>query len=243
MTLRNRLGIFYRNLFAGRHLSAAKRQLTDLLEQRGETAEALVSITDEFRGKGWFLEIRSWQIPSEFVGMVAWAMQQKPANILEIGTAKGATLLAWCRMATNKVISVDLPGGVHGGGYPAVKQRLYHHFVAGRPGTKLCCIQDDSHAEATRRKAEVFLEGDRLDILFIDGDHTYSGVKRDFELWSPLVRPGGYVIFHDILPHKALHDCEVDKLWSELKQNHTWQEFVEDPAQGWAGIGVLQLPN
>jgi predicted O-methyltransferase YrrM len=243
MTLRNRLGILYRNLFAPAHLAQAKAQLTSRLKSRGESAEALVKITDEFKGRGWFLEIRSWQINSEFTGMVSWAMAQKPANILEIGTAKGATLLTWCRMATNKVVSVDLPDGIHGGGYPAVKQGLYQHFVADRPGVKLHCIQDDSHADSTRKKAEAFLAGDQLDILFIDGDHTYAGVKRDFDLWSPLVKPGGHVVFHDILPHKDLHDCEVDKLWEELKARYTWQEFVENPAQGWAGIGVVQMPE
>ncbi|MFZ4594999.1 MAG: class I SAM-dependent methyltransferase [Verrucomicrobiaceae bacterium] len=243
MTLRNRLGILYRNLFASAHLAAAKSRLSELLKSRGESPEALVAITDEFKGRGWFLEICSWQVKSEFTGMVQWAMEQKPTNILEIGTAKGATLLSWCRVATHKVVSVDLPGGIHGGGYPAIKQGLYQHFVADRPGVSLCCIQDDSQAEATRQKAEDFLQGDKLDLLFIDGDHTYAGVKRDFELWSPLVRPGGHVLFHDILPHKDLPDCEVDKLWSELKQRFTWREFVENPEQGWAGIGAVQMPG
>lgn len=243
MTLRNRLGILYRNLFARLHLAQAKASLSVLLRLRGESPEALVAITEEFKGRGWFREIRSWQVPSEFIAMVKWAMEQRPANILEIGTAKGATLLTWCRVATNKVVSVDLPGGIHGGGYPSAKQGLYQHFVSDRPGVSLCCIQDDSHAEATRQEVEVFLKGDKLDLLFIDGDHTYAGVKRDFELWSPLVRPGGHVIFHDILPHKDLHDCEVDKLWSELKQKYTWREFVENPEQGWAGIGAVQMPQ
>jgi hypothetical protein len=36
--------------------------------------------------------------------------------------------------------------------------------------------------------------------LFIDGDHTYEGVRRDFEMYSPLVRKGGIIAFHDIYP-------------------------------------------
>jgi predicted O-methyltransferase YrrM len=35
-------------------------------------------------------------------------------------------------------------------------------------------------------------------LLFIDGDHSYESVKRDFELWSPFVCRGGYVCFHDV---------------------------------------------
>jgi len=45
------------------------------------------------------------------------------------------------------------------------------------------------------------LNGEPLDFLFIDGDHTYEGVKRDFEMYSPLVRNGGIIAFHDIVKH------------------------------------------
>jgi predicted O-methyltransferase YrrM len=36
-----------------------------------------------------------------------------------------------------------------------------------------------------------------LELLFIDGDHTYEGTRADFERWSAFVRPGGHVLFHD----------------------------------------------
>jgi predicted O-methyltransferase YrrM len=36
-----------------------------------------------------------------------------------------------------------------------------------------------------------------LELLFIDGDHSYEGAKADFERWSAFVRPGGHVLFHD----------------------------------------------
>jgi SAM-dependent methyltransferase len=37
-----------------------------------------------------------------------------------------------------------------------------------------------------------------LDFLFIDGDHSYEGVLRDFTDWTPLLKPGGYLAFHDV---------------------------------------------
>jgi len=38
-----------------------------------------------------------------------------------------------------------------------------------------------------------------IDMLFIDGDHSYEGVKGDWEMFSPFVRPFGVVIFHDTI--------------------------------------------
>lgn len=45
-----------------------------------------------------------------------------------------------------------------------------------------------------------------IDLLFIDGDHRYESVLRDFRLWSPLVKPGGVIAFHDYRPPGDIHD-------------------------------------
>jgi predicted O-methyltransferase YrrM len=50
------------------------------------------------------------------------------------------------------------------------------------------------------RKIEGILKGRKVDFLFIDADHSYEGVKKDFEMYSPLVRKGGIIAFHDIIP-------------------------------------------
>ncbi len=240
--LRHLAGKAYRNLAAPWHLRSSCREFHRLLRAGPETPEGWIAVTERYRGRGWFADMRSWQVHSEFLRMLEHVQAQKPAVILEIGTAKGATLLGWCRMAVKTVISVDLPGGIHGGGYPAVKQRLYREFVADRPGVALHLIQADSHLPETRALAERALGGDPIDVLFIDGDHSYAGVKADFELWAPLVRSGGWILFHDILPHKQVAHCEVDRLWRELRDRYPSLEFVENPEQGWAGIGVLRIP-
>jgi len=40
-----------------------------------------------------------------------------------------------------------------------------------------------------------------FDFLFIDGDHSYSAVKRDFEEWSEKLEPSGFIAFHDSAPN------------------------------------------
>lgn len=37
-------------------------------------------------------------------------------------------------------------------------------------------------------------------LIFVDGDHTYEGVRRDIMNYYPMLKPGGYMVFHDFLP-------------------------------------------
>ena len=53
----------------------------------------------------------------------------------------------------------------------------------------------------TALKVQKILYKRVIDFLFIDGDHTYEGVKRDFEMCSLLVRKGGIIAFLDTVPH------------------------------------------
>jgi len=63
-----------------------------------------------------------------------------------------------------------------------------------------------------------------IDILFIDGDHSYEGAKRDWDLFSPFVQPFGSVVFHDTLwdlrpdPKYARADMGVPRLVDELRE-------------------------
>ena len=102
-------------------------------------------------------------------------------------------------------------------------------------------MRRDSHDPRTLEEVRRILGDEKVDFLFIDGDHTYEGVKRDFEMYSPLVKEGGIVAFHDICPHPPETKCEVSKFWNEVKQKYRHVEIVEDWNQKWAGIGVLYV--
>lgn len=63
-----------------------------------------------------------------------------------------------------------------------------------------------------------------IDLLFIDGDHSYDGVKRDWELFSPFVSQFGIVVFHDTIwdlkpdPRWARADMGVPRFVDELRR-------------------------
>jgi predicted O-methyltransferase YrrM len=177
-----------------------------------------------------------------------------PRRSLEIGTNYGGTLFLLCAVSPPqaKIISVDLPYGPFGGGYPRRKAPIFRRFP--KSGQELHLIRANSHFAETKEHVVSLLRRDQLDYLFIDADHTYEGVRRDFEMYSPLVRSGGMVAFHDIVTHQQETQCEVERFWNEIKQHYRHQEFVERPSAGaipfavtgapmeTSGIGVLFMP-
>lgn len=179
----------------------------------------------------------------ELAPLIALVRRRSPRVVVEIGTAHGGTLYAWCRVAARDatIVSIDLPGGPFGGPDPPADLAMLRHY--GRPEQELHFLRDDSHDVVTRDRLEGILRGRKVDFLMIDGDHTYDGVKQDFEMYSPLVGAGNPIAFHDVLPHPTVPSCEVDRLWKEVKSGYRHVEFIDRaPGTGQAqygGIGVL----
>lgn len=182
------------------------------------------------------------QVRSEFVQIAELIKKQKPRVIVEIGTANGGTLSAWCALGApdSTIVSIDLPGGIHGGGYAYWRTSIYRQFA--QPKQKLHLLRADSHQPNTLAQLKKLLPPEGIDFLFIDGDHTYAGVKADYEMYSPLVCKGGWVALHDICLHPPEMDCHVDKFWAEIAgKNGTCRELIENPKQGGFGIGLIQI--
>lgn len=183
------------------------------------------------------------QKADELRELIRMVSAEQPSTVLEIGTMAGGTLRAWCECAADDavIVSVDLPDGEWGGGYPESdipRLRSYR-----RPGQWLELIRADSHETETWQIVSALFP-DGVDFLFIDGDHTEDGVAEDFAMYAPLVHPGGIVAFHDILEHPQVPRCDVDKFWATL-EGRTWEFTVEGDERGygpWGGIGVLEMP-
>jgi predicted O-methyltransferase YrrM len=185
--------------------------------------------------------IRPNQIKEEFVELLKLFRDVNPRYILEIGTAQGGSLFCFCKLAREDavIISIDLPGGKFGGGYPMWRVPIYKAFA--KPKQKLILLRADSHKEETLEKARGILGGNLLDFLFIDGDHTYEGVMKDFEMYSGLVKDGGIIVFHDVALHHRFPECHVPDFWAELCKRYPNQcrEIIKDRNQGWGGIGIF----
>lgn len=218
---------------------ASRRLQTEAEEDPG--IEAWVELVGRFNYAG--ISIESWQITSEIERFLRILEADPPRTILEIGTARGGTLFLLTRVAAPDalLVSVDLRRGQFGGGYPRWRRRLYRSFA--REDQRVELVLGDSHERRTRERIRGLLGDTALDVLFVDGDHTYSGVDQDFADYAPLVRPGGLVAFHDIVPGgpgKHGDPGGVPAFWRELAAKHEATELVEDWAWGSCGIGLIR---
>jgi predicted O-methyltransferase YrrM len=191
------------------------------------------------------ISIRPLQTRWEFHRLLEEVQRLCPERMLEIGTATGGSLLAFTRVCAPDahVMSVDLPGGAFGGGYPTWKLPLYKAFAL--PQQRLDLIRRDSHSPETLADVRSRLGGKALDFLFIDGDHTFAGVQQDFESYRSLVRPGGLIAFHDIAPPTAAAAVDdpgdVPQFWQSLKGQYQTEEVVLPGGPGAFGIGLVRV--
>jgi predicted O-methyltransferase YrrM len=185
------------------------------------------------------LSITPAQVKEEITELLKLLTKNRPTFVLEIGTAKGGTLFLLARVSSSDavIISIDLQQGEFGGGYPIWKIPLYKSFAVHQQ--KMYLIREDSHATPTLDMIERILQEHKLDFLFIDGDHTYEGVKKDFQMYSPLVRKGGLIAFHDICKGPPESAGEANKFWNEIKYAYAHQEIIGSHYQIAYGIGVL----
>lgn len=163
-------------------------------------------------------------------------------NVLEIGTFLGGTFYIMCKLSNpaGKKISIDCPD-VIAPGSEIVKQRyneIDKYLI--NFANNVVIIRDNSKSDECIRKLEKELQSESLDFIFIDGDHTYDGVKSDFLSYKKYLKDGGYIAFHDIdFPSSTISaGCEVYKFWDELKKDY---DFIEFKQGSFGGIGLVRV--
>jgi predicted O-methyltransferase YrrM len=178
----------------------------------------------------------------ELVAFLAKMRDLRPRRVCEIGTSAGGTLYAFTRVAAPDavIIAVDLV-------LPAPTRHLRARL--GRESQTIVGIEGDSREPATKQAVERALGGEPLDVLFIDGDHSYDGVRSDFELYGPLVREGGLIGIHDINEdYSTRHgrqtpsvSGDVPRFWREVTGRYRSEEIIAEPDQDGYGIGVIYV--
>jgi len=178
------------------------------------------------------------QHPDELAAFLALLTDLGARSYLEIGARYGATFrqVALTLPVPSRLVAIDLPGGPWG----VERSRgdlEYEVAEANRRGHRARVIFGDSHALTTRER----LGFDTFDVVFIDGDHRYEGVARDFALYGPLATKA--VIFHDIVgtdkQDRAGRLVEVPRFWQELVAAHP-DRTREIVAPGSVmGLGIL----
>ena len=124
---------------------------------------------------------------------------------------------------------MDLPGRI-----PYIKRRFYRSF---NNDVNIIFIEGNSHDSQTINELENVLRDEKIDFLFIDGDHSYIGVKEDFHKYKRFIAKGGIIALHDI---KSIQ-FGVRKFWDEIKEHYEYTEIVAPEPENPPGIGLLYL--
>ncbi len=129
-------------------------------------------------------------------------------TVVELGTCMGDTTILLSNLAEN-VITVDIFENVSLIADSVQRENYRNHLRANNntlytirnrlaPYKNVRVVQELTTEYARQNTHE------SIDAVFIDADHSYSGVKNDFEAWFPIVKRGGLFLFHDVGP-----GCEV----------------------------------
>lgn len=158
----------------------------------------------------------------------------RPRTYLELGTHHGASFFAVCQAIRDFEIdcsptAVDLwVGDQHTGEYD---EDVYKHFtwlLENRyTGIGLILRKDFNEAAGD-------LDDHTLDLIHIDGLHTYEAVKNDYETWLPKASENSVILFHDTNVRER--GFGVWKLWDEIKDNYVSFNFTHTH-----GLGIIAL--
>jgi predicted O-methyltransferase YrrM len=164
----------------------------------------------------------------------------QPRRHVEIGSHFGMSFLAACQAVQEcglqtQCIAIDSWMGDHQAGfYDSSGFEQFTYLLRTRYpkiGYYIRCFFNDALA--------CFADGS-IDLLHIDGPHTYKAVKADYERWLPKMSDRGVILFHDITVYDG--DFGVWRLLRDIEQRHPTFNFHHTHGLGIAYVGREQSP-
>lgn len=179
-----------------------------------------------------------WRKPSAWFGHLPfayWLIQVlRPKTLVELGTYWGTSYFAFCQSVaaaglTTRCFAVDTwQGDEHSGSYEnhVFEEVSYHHQNYAGFSQLLRMTFDQAVTQFADHS---------VDLLHIDGLHTYDAVRHDFETWLPKLTANAVLLFHDIEVRER--DFGVWQFWQELCAHYPHHiAFVHS-----YGLGVVCL--
>jgi hypothetical protein len=174
--------------------------------------------------------------PFAWVGHLPFAQAlvrlMQPRVLVELGTHTGNSFCAFCQAVVadqldTRCYAVDTWGGDAQAGYygDAVYAELAPYVEAAFGG--FARLLRTTFDEALDQ-----FEDGSVDLLHVDGLHSYEAVRHDFDAWARKLSPRGVVLFHDTRVFDR--GFGVHRVWSELREQHAGFEFLHSH-----GLGVL----
>jgi hypothetical protein len=170
------------------------------------------------------------------IPFMEWYMRNIcPKVFVELGVHYGTSFLTACEIVKSyniqsKCVAVDTwKGDSHSGLYD---EEVFSKFMRE-------FVKYESFAEFKRKTFEEALhefEDNSIDLLHIDGFHTYQAVKKDFSDYLPKMSNSGVIIMHDINVHTR--GFGVYLFWQELKEKYATFEFLHGHGLGIVLVGT-----
>ncbi len=185
----------------------------------------------------WPVEFRPWSAWCGHAQFAFWLVEAlRPRSIVELGTHFGLSYMAFCQAVNTTGIdaactAVDTwEGDAHAGTYDgdAVLSALKaaHDPAYGRFSRLMRTTFDQAAAS--------FADGS-VDLLHIDGLHSYEAVRHDYETWLPKMSDRGVILFHDTEVRER--NFGVHRLWAEVSKDRPSFNFTHSYGLGVLGTG------
>ena len=184
-----------------------------------------------------YIDISAW---TEHIPFAFWIVEVlKPRTLVELGVHNGNSYFAFCQAV--KLLNLETTcygidtwlGDEHAGFYEKevfAKVNSYNGTQYPRFSTLI---------QSTFDEAVSYFPDNSIELLHIDGMHTYEAVKHDFETWLPKLTKDGFVIFHDINVRER--QFGVFKFWEELKMTYNHFQFDFGHGLGIICIGEISI--